>query len=168
MSVSAWPKHWLPPRPQWRPPKDRNPSRPGGREYKPLGSPLFNLPGSLVDDLLGLDLRRHGHMRKAHELADALPQDEEETADDHAQRIRDTHRALWQLAESAPVIREEVNRLAAERALRAGQLQMKWSINEERKRRLNVNVSEYTRDMESWHPQFIHAPDGLDFRERME
>lgn len=134
-----WPERWLPSRESnfQRYKKSADPTSPpgNGRVYKPLGSPLFNLPGAFVDEISDFDLSRRADLRRAHELADLIPRDEDENECDvdYEERIRDVHLALWHLAKTAPQIRAELNRLAAERELRAQELQRSWSAHHERK-----------------------------------
>jgi hypothetical protein len=125
-SSEPWPEHWR--RPEFKPPK---PPRESSRPYKRIESFLFRLPADLVDAIAGFDLRRADDFRRAHELADTTPADEDENAEQHQDRIAEAHRDLWRLREDSPLIAAELNRLAAERCLRAEEVQRNWTVNHE-------------------------------------
>lgn len=121
------------------------------RPYKPVETHLYNFPAEFVDQIAGLDLRLPAHFARAHELAEQIPIDEEEneTPDDHRQRINQIHRELWTVKDSTPLIRLALDEMAAERAQRAEELQSGWSEHHEQKQNC------YSQ----WHrPLEINAP----------
>jgi hypothetical protein len=93
------------------------------RQYKPLASPIFNLPAGLIDcmEKNKLNLKMRKHRQAAHKIADMVAAVEIKHGNMDADEVEAMHAAIEQLAknpkpipEQLAEIRDEFERLSAE------------------------------------------------------
>jgi hypothetical protein len=101
------------------------------RHYKPLASPLYNLPAGLVDDIAKLDLRRNKQLRFAKLLVEQFQFDPED-GDVEDQR-REALAFLEQAALRCPKVPLELQLIREQWERGKETLHKEWSKNHERK-----------------------------------
>jgi hypothetical protein len=106
-----------------RPPRVK-PPRELKRQYKPLGTEIFNLPAGLIDCFCKnkLNLRKRAHLKAAHQILDKWAAREIPEENTDAEEVEAMHGSIDRLARCPRPIADQIEELRREFEIRAAEV----------------------------------------------